>query len=368
MSFTFGIDARHANAAQRAGIGNYCYEILRALPPLLGDARLRVYLDAPPRTDFPVSAADAEICVLPAKRFWTQRALPAALKTNPPDVLFCPSLQAPLRCPCPLLVTVHDLAFITFKEEFTWQRRALARLQARQAARQATHLIADSEATKHDIERLLRVHPDKITVAYAGAAPQYATNLFETRNPKPETRPYILYVGRLQPRKNIGRLVEAFTRVISAHPALPHRLLIAGAEGWLYDRIYGAAEHSAARERIEFLGFVPESDLPDLMRNAEVLALVSLWEGFGLPVVEAMACGTAVLTSNCSSLPEVAGDAGLLVDPLDTAAIAQALERLLLDDDYRRTLEAAGPAQAAKFTWEATASTILATARSIVQG
>ncbi|MCC6143972.1 MAG: glycosyltransferase family 4 protein [Candidatus Hydrogenedentes bacterium] len=367
MSFTLAIDGRHANAAQRAGIGNYCFEILRALPPLLGDVRLRVYLDAPPRKDFPLSSRDAELTVLPPRRLWTQRALPGALKADPPDLLFCPSLQAPLRCPCPVIVTVHDLAFLTFKDEFTWQRRTLARLQAWQAARQAAHLIADSEGTKRDLERLLRVNPEKITVAYAGAAPQYRSNAFETRAPSPETRPYILYVGRLQPRKNIGRLVEAFSQVVERHPELPHRLLLAGAEGWLFDQIYGAVSHASARDRIEFLGFVPEDDLPGLMREADVLALVSLWEGFGLPVVEAMACGTAVLTSNCSSLPEVAGEAALLVDPTDTSAIAAGLERLLLDVPFRRALEAAGPAQAARFSWQATARKILTAAEQVVE-
>lgn len=360
-----GIDARAANEARRAGIGNYALEAIRALGAAPGDWRPRLYVDRAPGAALSEAAAGMEIRRLPPGRLWTQRQLARELRRDPPDVYYTASLQAPLRCPAPIVATVHDLAFLGFPEHFTWRRRFSARLQARQVIGAAARLVADSEATRADILRYYRIPAARVSVGWAGAGAAFrpaadpaALAAFRARLGLPER--YVLYVGRLQPRKNIARLVAAFSEAVARRPSLPHRLVIAGAEGWLHAGIHAAAADSAARERIQFLGFVDEADLPGLYQAAEAFALVSLWEGFGLPALEAMACGTAVITSNCSSLPEVAGDAALLVDPEDTGAIADGLERLMTDEALRARLAAAGPARAARFSWAATARVLVA--------
>lgn len=366
-----GIDGRPANARKRAGIGNYCHALLQAMAALDEEVSLRIYLDREPLADFPLAADNADIRILPSVKAWTFRRLSPEVRRDPPDVFFTTGIQLPVFCPCPKVATVLDLAYMTFPDHFTWRARLSAPLRARFAARSADHLLAISDATKQDLIRLLNVPEDRITVAHLGCSPQFGpcsdpVAIERVRQAHDLPDRYVLYVGRLQPRKNLPRLIEAFEECRRRRPDLPHQLVIAGDKGWLYDQIYAAAEHSSARDFIRFLGFVPNEDLPVLISEADVLALVSLWEGFGLPVVEAMACGTAVLTSNCSSLPEVAGDAAVTVDPHDSGAIADALGQLLSDDALRKDLEARGRVQARAFTWERTARTVLGTLQAVV--
>lgn len=354
------IDARLANEAEHAGVGTFCTELLRVLPQAASSWRLVLYLDRPPGRQFPLAASQADIRVLPKVPLWTQRALPSALLADRPDVYFSPVTQLPFNCPCKAIAMVMDLAYVSFPGHFTLRQRLQNQLQTAWAVRRAGRLLALSEATRNDLNRLYGVPRDAVGVTLAGPARRFApVHAPETLAELGLPPRYVLYVGRIQPRKNITRLIEAFAVVRARNPELPHRLVIAGGQGWLYDGIYAAAQDSPAREHIQFLGYVPDELLPALITGADVLALVSLWEGFGLPVIEAMACGTAVLTSNCSSLPEVAGDAACLADPNDTQDIAQKLEHLLLDDVYRGTLAARGPAQAARFTWEATAARVM---------
>jgi glycosyltransferase involved in cell wall biosynthesis len=267
----------------------------------------------------------------------------------------------------------HDFAFLDFGEHFTWRQRVLSRMQTWHTIRLASHVVAVSEATKAHLTRRFRMDPSRVSVSLEGCSPQFrevedaeALEALRDRLELPER--YVLYVGRIQPRKNLVRLMEAFARVCREHPELPHHLVMAGGKGWLYDGIYTAAEKSPVCDRIRFLGYVEEADLPLLMNGADVFALVSLWEGFGLPVIEAMACGTPVVTSNCSSLPEVAGDAALLVNPKDVNGIAAALTRLLTDGALRASCVEKGRAQAARFTWEHTAEAIVEAARKAAGG
>lgn len=368
MKPMIGIDGRLANEAQPAGVGRFCAELLAKLPAAAPDFQWRIYLDVPPRKDFP--AQDAfEFRILPKGRFWTHRRLAAELQREPPAVFFSPIMQLPWRCPCPSVATVHDLAFIAFADQFPWRKRTLMRMQAYHVARRATHLMADSLSTQSDLERLLKVDTGRITVAQLGCAAQFlqpcsAETLQGVRQWLNLPERFVLYVGRIQPRKNLPRLIEAFARVRERHPDLPHHLILAGAAGWMEQDTYRAAQDSPAREHIRFLGYIPAEDLPALIASADVLALVSLWEGFGLPVIEAMGCGTAVLTSNCSSLPEAAGDAAALADPYDVQAITEALERLCLDEAYRSELERRGRIRAAQFTWERTAEIVARTLRA----
>ena len=357
MGYLVGIDGRPANDRTRVGIGRLCHEFLRAAPRVAGDASLIVYLDAPPNDDFPLLPSQAVIRVLPRARFWTQRALASELRRSPPDVYYSTTLQLPVFCSCPKVATVLDLAFYDFGEYFPWVRRTRARLESRMTVSRASRLVAISEATRDDVVTRFGLPPGRVAVARPGVSERFlpgadasARARVRDRYKLPER--YVLYVGRLQPRKNLVRLVHAFERLVAAHPELTHGLVIAGASGWMQDEIHEAIVRSPVSARIIQTGYVEEADLPEVMAAADVLALVSLWEGFGLPLLEAMQAGAAVLTSNCSSMPEVTGDAGVVVDPYDEAAIAHALERLLLDGEYRDACVQRGYDRAREFTWE----------------
>lgn len=363
-----GVDGRLANESKKAGVGVFCTEVLRAMAAHRNSIALRVYLDAPPRPDFPLSTSEAEICVLPPGPLWLQRALARELRRNPPDVFFSPVTQIPILTRCPAAAMVHDLAILDFGEHFTWSQRLLGRVYLRLVIHRAAHLIALSEATQSHLLERFRLDPERVSVSLAASARAFtpgtdSRKMREVRERYGLSERFVLYVGRLQPRKNVARLIEAFGYLCERVPTLPHHLIIAGDEGWLASGIYEAAQESPCPDRIRFVGYVAEEDLPALMSMADVLALVSLWEGFGIPVAEAMACGTAVVTSNCSSLPEVAGDAAVLVDPYDVHAISEALERVITDDSYRNSLERKGLAQAAKFTWDEVARRVLDAAR-----
>ncbi len=355
-----GIDGRAANEEKRAGIGNYCCELVRAMQTLGGGDRFRVYLDRPARPDFPVNPANTEFRILPAGRLWTQRMLAAELRRDPPEVFFAPTMQIPLLCGCPRVGTVHDLAFFDFGRHFTRRQRTFARLQTRLAVRSSARWIAVSQSTADDLIARLGVPRERVSVTPEGVSPSFRSAVLKSESESVRAKyaldaPYLLYVGRIQPRKNIARLIEAFAALQTEQPGLPHQLIIAGDAGWMTSGTHEAAERSSARDAIRFLGFIPEEDLPPLIACADTLALISLWEGFGLPVVEAMACGTPVVTSNCSSLPEVAGDAALLVDPCNVSAIRDALKRLLTDPVLREELSNKGLERSKAFTWENTA-------------
>jgi glycosyltransferase involved in cell wall biosynthesis len=371
MERILAVDGRAANEEQRAGIGNYCAGLLRELPRAAADAgwRLRVYLDAEPRTEFPVNGDEAEFRILPAGRLWTHRRLGAALRRERPDAFYAPGVQVPLLALCPCVATIYDLAVMRYPQEFTLKRRCLAQLELRHARRACAAFVAISGTTRDDFTDLLGAPPDSVTLAPPGCAPRFQpcadkATKGRLRRRMELKRPYLLYVGRIQPRKNLVRLMEAFDRVCARHPDWPHELVIAGARGWMDGPILDAATRLACADRVRLTGFVPDDDLPVLMAGAELFALVSLWEGFGMPLIEAMACGTPTITSNSSALDEVAGDAALRVDPEDTEAIACAVERLLADPALRAALAEKGLEQARQFTWAETARGVIRAANN----
>ena len=378
-----GIDYTAA-ARQRAGIGRYTRELVTALLALVGQDAILPYkyvlfaaTGGLPRAHWqreanrlrairhsPLAIRQFPLSDEWLARLWHRARLPIPVETitGPLDVFYSPDfVLPPTRRRTRTLLTVHDLSFLHYPEAFVPKlRRYLERVVPRSIAR-ADLVLADSAATQADIVSLLGVSPDKVQVLYSGVHPRF--------RPQPEPgeaehirarygldkRPYILSLGTVQPRKNYVRLIRAFTQ-LTTQPT--HQLLIAGGRGWLYEDILAEAEKHGDRVRI--LGFVDEADLPALYRHAALFAFPSLYEGFGLPVLEAMACGVPVVCSDASSLPEVAGDAALLVHPLDTGALAQALARVLEDTDLRREMIAKGLAQATRFTWEQAARQLLA--------
>lgn len=299
-----------------------------------------------------------ESVVLPGRPgwAWTPVAFPQDLRRRGIDLAHVQYIIPPIA-PCPVVTTIHDVAFRRYPELFPLKHRLLLNLLIPFAAHHAAAVITGSEATRRDLMEFYGVPAEKVVVTPYAADPIYrpmdrnaARRAVRSRLGVPG--PYVLSVGVLQPRKNLPRLVRAYNR---ASRDFPHRLVIVGKEGWAGAELRQAVAQAPAGREPLFTGYVADADLPALYAGADVFAYPSLYEGFGLPPLEAMACGTPVLTSNVSSLPEVVGEAAVMVDPRDESALAAALRRLLSDPAGRERLAAAGIARARNFSWERTA-------------
>jgi glycosyltransferase involved in cell wall biosynthesis len=259
------------------------------------------------------------------------------------------------------VITIHDLAFLSFPQTFRRVNRTYLTWATRVSAKRAARILAVSEATKREIVRLLCLPPEKIVVTYDACDPRFAPpepaalEAFRRRKGLPER--FILFLGTLEPRKNLPALIDAYAKIASSTDA---PLIIGGGKGWLYDEIFARAEALSLGDKIRFVGYVDGAEQPLWYAAATVFAFPSLYEGFGMPPLEAMACGTPVVTSTSSSLPEVVGEAGLTVDPTDVDALAEALLRLLGDAELRAELQTRGLRQARRFSWRETAERTLA--------
>ncbi|HEU5101471.1 MAG TPA: glycosyltransferase family 1 protein [Roseiflexaceae bacterium] len=389
-----GIDASRMSVAMRTGTEHYTFELVAALAQIDRQNRYTLYCNQLPAA-LPPLGSNFKLRRIPFPRLWTHARLSAEIALHAPDVLFIPAhvlpLGAPLRPKMRTVVTIHDMGYMRFPESHTPAQRRYLRLSTNWSVRAASHLIAISGATRDDLIRYAGARPEKISVVNHGVSPRFRPvedqeAIAAVQAKYGITPPYFLYVGTIQPRKNLVRLLEAFATVGGwgmgdgsansiAHPPSPiPQLVIAGKIGWLTReierqtaRLFG--EGSAA---VHFPGYVADDDLPALLSGALAFVFPSLYEGFGMPILEAMACGTPVLASATSALPEVAGGvssgsgagsgqaAALLVDPEDTAAIAHALARLASDAALRADLRARGIARAAQFTWERCAEETLA--------
>jgi len=379
-----GIDITSA-LRQGAGIGRFTRELIRAL---LAIGSPHTYVLFAATGGLPRSAIEPRLAYLtqPAiarhlqckvcdlrfvsddwlHRIWHRARLPIPIQAvvGRVDLFHEPDFVLPPTVPgTPTILTVHDLSFIRDPDSaLPALRRYLNRVVPRSVAR-ATHVLADSLATKNDLVELFGAPPKKVTVMYGGVDARFAP----VRDPEKLTairgkyhlglEPFVLGLGTVQPRKNYKRLIQAFSTVKAQIPTL--KLVIVGDKGWLYDEIFAEVKLARQEASVVFPGFVEDGDLPALYSAAELLAYPSIYEGFGLPVLEAMACGTPVITSTTSSLPEVGGEAALLVEPTDVEGIAGALRRLLQDADLRRTLITKGFEQARQFTWEKAALQLL---------
>jgi glycosyltransferase involved in cell wall biosynthesis len=370
-----GIDVSRALRVRRTGTERYALEIVRHLLqlPEAADHLWRLYTDAPPALPFasifpirtPGAVADnVELRVLPGARLWTHRTLAAEVIRHPPDVLFVPAHVIPFvpdfrRLP-PSVVTIHDLGYRVFPDAHTWQQRRYLEWSTRWSTHVATRVIAVSQATARDMHTAYGVDRRKIDVIYEATVP--LGPIGGTLPPSLQAqlvRPYALYIGTLQPRKNLVRLAQAYARLVHAK-AIDWDLVLAGGPGWRSDVVVGGIDALGLPDRIRRLGYVPESDLGALLQGAHLFCYVSLFEGFGLPVLEAQSAGVPVMTANNSSLPEVAGDAAILVDPTDVDAIAAAMLRLSRDETLRQELIAKGHANVARFSWHKAAQETLA--------
>jgi len=356
-----GVDASRTTARWRTGTEGYSLHLIRELVRLGTEHRFWLYFNQAPPPD--LFAAGGEKRVIPFPRLWTHVRLSWEMLLRPPDVLFVPSHVLPIAHPRHSVVTVHDLGFLYYPESHTAFQNAYLRWSTRYNGCSATRVVADSEATRQDLVRHYQIDATKITVIYPGRDESLAQVtdpdvLSDLRARLGLANRYLLYVGTLHPRKNLVRLVEAFA---GALPDLGPgtQLVLAGRKGWLYDDLLARVRQLGLHDRVLFPGYVPSEDLPALLSGATAFLFPSLYEGFGFPVIEAMDCGVPVVCSGTSSLPEVAGDAALLVDPLDTAALSQAIRRIVTEEPLRRSLVERGWQQAVRFSWGRCARQVL---------
>lgn len=367
-----GIDANEANSQNRVGIGRFALELLRQFYLLRKEKGFRnikfyLYLKEQPGSHLPEVSDGWQYLVFGPKFFWTQLALPWQLYSQkvPVDVFFSTSHYSPRFSPVSTVVSVMDLSFLYFPETFLkrdlWQLKNWTAYSVKRAAK----VITISDASKADIMKAYGIRDEKIEVIYPGIN----TDLFNDRQETAEkTRlrlkydldsDYLLYIGTLQPRKNLKKLFKALELTVKTKTDL--KLVITGKKGWLYEDLFEKREAKKLKGKLIFTGFVPDSDLPSLYRQAKALVLPSLYEGFGIPAVEAMACGTPVAVSNISSLPEIVGGAALLFDPYDAAQISQAINSACYNEKVRQRLIASGKKRAAFFSWQKSGRRLLNT-------
>jgi glycosyltransferase involved in cell wall biosynthesis len=365
-----------AHTYRSGGISRYSYCLLQALrgdagghrvTALVGGSSVPAGLEETPTFRVLPSGWPSD---RPAARIvWEQAVQPLLLRRLCPDVLHGLSYALPLAHVGAMVVTVLDLSFLRFPEYFNRGNRIYLSAMTRLAVRRARRVIAISEFTRTEIVRLLGVSPERVAVVHCGVDERFrpvrdpaVLEAFRRERGLPER--FILYLGTIEPRKNLERLLDAYARV---RRHLPHKLVLAGGRGWKAEGVYARIAALDLERDVLLPGYVPMEEQPLWYNGADVYVYPSLYEGFGLPPLEAMACGTPVVAARAASLPEVLGDAAVLVDPLSVDALSEALLRVASDADLRRTLGLAGVARAEHFTWTRTALQTLEVYRQVEQ-
>ncbi|MBN1966245.1 MAG: glycosyltransferase family 4 protein [Anaerolineae bacterium] len=355
---------------QGAGIGRYVRELIAALAQVDEHTTYRLFVAGlagrsglPPAPGQNFAWAGTRLTPLWLARLWQRAHSPYPTVNHwlgDLDLYHATDfVLPPVRAGTRTIVQVHDLSFVLVPEAASPNLKRYLDAVVPRSVRRADHVLADSHATKADLARLYGTPPEKITVLWGGVAAHFRPVTDPTAQQAVRTKyglgdwPFLFTVGTVQPRKNYGRLIEALARLHADFADL--HLVIAGGRGWLEDPIYATVARLKLDEYVHFIGFAADEDLPVLYGMAAVVPYLSLYEGFGFPVLEAMACGAPVVASQVSSIPEVAGDAAVLVDPLDVTAITDALGSLLASAAERETLITRGHAQAAQFTWDRSA-------------
>ncbi len=373
-----GIDYTAA-AHQGAGIGRYTRALVKALTRLDRGNEYRLFVAGRGGPHGQMQwPSNVRLRIVPLSqrnltRIWHRLRLPLPVEAfiGSLDLFYSPDFVLPPVLRARTLLTVHDLSFVRYPQTADPRLYRYLNVAVPRSVGRADHVLADSENTARDLAELWDVPVDKVSVLYSGVEPRFrpvtdTAELARVRDRYDLPQNFIFTVGTLQPRKNYERLIRAFSRLSATPEGHSQRLVVAGGKGWLYESIFDSVRELGLDNRVLFPGFVHDEDLPALYTLADLFVFPSLYEGFGLPVLEAMACGTPVICSEASSLPEVAGDAALSVDPLDVEGWSQAMGQALNDEELRRRLVARGLAQARRFTWERAAGELLRLCRSLV--
>ncbi len=356
---------------QNAGLARYAERLASHLLAGHGDEiDLTLFYNRHNGQQLPVSLQNAPAVTIERGQYpWRLGALASQLLRArtlegrlPPSSLYHATEHLLPRLARPTVLTVHDLIFEAFPQHHTWTNRAFLQIAMPLFVRAADAIIAVSQQTRRDLMARYGTPEAKIRVIYEGIDDRFAPigppALARIRQHYSPERPYLLMVGTLEPRKNHATAMRALARLKQA--GHPHRLLISGGKGWLFEPVAALVDELGLTNDVTFAGRVPDADLPALYAGADGLLLPSLYEGFGFPVLEAMACGTPVVCADSSSLPEVAGDAALLVPAKDDEALAAAVERILTEPGLAEELRRRGAVQAARFRWETCAAETVA--------
>lgn len=352
-----GIDGNEANVSKRVGISEFAYQLLAQFSSFdAQDIIFRIYLKSEPVPILPQENHNWKYRVFGPGKFWTQWRLPLDLYTHRPrpDVFFSPTHYAPRFSPVPTVVSVMDLSYLRFPELFNKSDLYQLRNWTAYSVKKAAKVLTISDSSRDDIIKEYNLPAEKVVTVYPGIKETvtlqprvYGMNQLQTKYHISDN--FILFVGTLQPRKNITRLIEAFSKIERTKDL---QLIVIGKKGWLYEEILAAPEKFGVEKDVKFLEGVNDEELEIFYKNAICYVLPSLYEGFGLPVLEAMQHGCPVITSNVSSLPEAGGDAALYVDPEDVDDIAKKITRLVHDKSLREELVSKGKKQVQKFSWE----------------
>jgi glycosyltransferase involved in cell wall biosynthesis len=392
-----GIDGNEANVETKVGISEWAYELLRQLSEYshvastvakamadekaladksagkqVSSIKYQVYLKTKPREDLPSENTNWKYRVFGPQKLWTQWRLPLDLYLHKPrpSVFFTPSHYAPRFSPAPLVVSVMDLSYIYFPEMFNKSDLYQLKSWTSYSVKKAKAIITISNSSRNDIINVYGIPEENVHVTYPGIKPvvdlePHIYSMNELKMKYQIKDKYVLFVGTIQPRKNLERLIEAFSLVINTdnasdkHVLEDLQLVIVGKKGWLYESILAAPGKFGISNNVKFLDFVPSEDLPLLYGHAQCFVLPSLYEGFGLPILEAMKYDCPVITSKVSSMPEAGGDAALYVDPTNTEDIAEKIKKLVQSEKLREELIEKGRKQVKKFSWEKTAKETL---------
>ncbi len=356
----FSVDA-HAIGQHLTGNETYIRNLLHGFAALDHDAEFVTYLSGQPlQEDLPDRFLKHRVSVNPFVRLGFD--IPRRLRQDRPDLLHV-QYTAPVFCSTPIVVSVHDVSFLEHPEYFTPLRALQLRLTVQRTVKAAVRVLTATEFSKRSILDAYALPEEKIMVLPNGVSADFRPIAREVaqRSLKPRgmPTPFILTVSDLQPRKNHLGLISAFEQLIAAHPQLPHHLVVVGKETWHSPAIRAAVRKSSVGSRIHFTGFVSEEQLRQLYGACDLFVYPSFYEGFGLPIIEAMASGRAVACSNTSGMPEVADSAALLFDPHSVAEMVLAMRDLLLNPELRLRMERLGMQRAAMFSWERTAARTL---------
>jgi glycosyltransferase involved in cell wall biosynthesis len=341
-----------------AGVHQYIYALLSHLEQIKDGLCYTILLgegDLDPNTALTSLRSRWPTGKAPVRIVWEQCAQPWVLRRIMAELVHGPVNVIPLLSPCPAITTIHDLSFVRFRYLLRPSRRLYQLVMTRLSAQRARRIIAVSAHTADEITHLFHIPRERIDVIHHGVDPSFhprpveEITAFRRRQGLPDR--FVLAVGTLEPRKNYTKLVEAFSRIDDGRV----KLVLVGGKGWLYKDLFAKVETLGLDERVIFAGYVPNNELPLWYNAATAFAYPSLYEGFGMPILEAQACGTPVLTSNIPPMTEAAGDAALLASPTDVKALAAALQRLLTETSLQQELKERGLVHAKRFSWRHTA-------------
>ena len=358
-----GFDVTPLEEREPTGVGRYVERLLAALVARGHTHRYHLLASRPVRAAFPAGVVGPVGRRFPTRWLWMQAMLPVTLSRLRPHMCHFTNGMAPVGCPCPYVLTLYDMSLFLHARTQPLKSRLLIRSLVPRVARRAATVITASHSARADIIRVLGLTPARVQVVSGGVDPAFrfidAPGAFDpVRRRYGLDRPFILSVGTLEPRKNLGRLTRAFGRLRAQ--GRQEELVLVGRHGWGRDEARRVAEELGIATTVRTLGYVPESDLPALYALARVVAFPSLYEGFGFPIVEAMACGTPVLTSNRSAMAEIGRDAAVLIDPTQVGSIADGLAALLDEKPLRQRLREAGLRRAASMRWPTVAERTVA--------